>query len=281
MGTLALWIGFNAVLLFLLTLDLGVFHRRAHAVSVREAAMWSVIWVALSLAFNFWIFRTYGGEKALQFLTGYLIEKSLSVDNIFVFVLIFKAFRVEPRFQHRVLFWGILGALILRGAMIALGTVLIQRFEWVLYLFGAFLLFAGIRLLLHKNKEIHPESNPLIRWAKKLFPISQDYRGQKLWIREAGRRIATPLFLVLLVIEGADLAFAVDSIPAVFGVTRDPFIVFTSNVCAILGLRAFYFLLVGALPYFRYLDEGLSVILIFVGAKMLAAPWVAVSSGLA
>ncbi len=279
MGTVALWIGFNAAVLLVLALDLGVFNRRAHAISLREAAKWSVVWVALSLGFNYWIFHSYGSEKALQFLTGYVIEKSLSVDNIFVFVLVFKTFRIEPRFQHRVLFWGILGALVLRGAMIALGTVLISRFEWVLYLFGAFLLFAGIRLLLHKDREMQTEHNPLIRIAKRIFPVSQDYRGQKLWIREAGRLVVTPLFLVLLVIEGADLAFAIDSIPAVFGVTRDPFIVFTSNVCAILGLRAFYFLLLGALPYFRYLDEGLSVILLFVGAKMLAAPWVAVSSG--
>jgi tellurite resistance protein TerC len=281
MGTLALWIGFNAAVLLLLVLDLGVFHRRAHAISVREAAAWSVVWVVLSLSFNYWILHTYGGEKALQFLTGYVIEKSLSVDNIFVFVLVFKSFGVEPRFQHRVLFWGILGALVLRGAMIALGTVLIARFEWVLYLFGAFLLVAGVRLLLHRDKEMQTERNPLIRLARKIFPVSKDYRGQKLWIREAGRLVVTPLFLVLLVIEGADLAFAVDSIPAVFGVTRDPFIVFTSNVCAILGLRAFYFLLVGALPYFRYLDEGLSVILLFVGGKMLAAPWVTISSGMA
>jgi tellurite resistance protein TerC len=281
MGTLALWIGFNAVILLLLVLDLGVFHRRAHAISVREAAAWSVVWVVLSLSFNYWILHTYGGEKALQFLTGYVIEKSLSVDNIFVFVLVFKSFGVEPRFQHRVLFWGILGALILRGAMIALGTVLIARFEWILYVFGAFLLVAGVRLLLHRDKEMQTERNPLIRLARKVFPVSKDYRGQKLWIREAGRVVVTPLFMVLLVIEGADLAFAVDSIPAVFGVTRDPFIVFTSNVCAILGLRAFYFLLVGALPYFRYLDEGLSVILFFVGAKMLAAPWIVISSGFA
>jgi tellurite resistance protein TerC len=281
MGSLHLWVGFNAVVLLLLLLDLAVFHRRAHEVRLREAAAESVLWVALSLGFNLWILHSAGGEKGLQFLTGYLIEKSLSVDNIFVFVMVFKAFRVKPIYQHRVLFWGIFGALVLRGAMIGLGTALVSRFEWVLYLFGLFLVFAGARMLAHKNIEVHPDKNPVVRWARKLFPVKSGHEGQELWIREAGRVLVTPLLLVLLVIETADLVFALDSIPAVFGVTRDPFIVYTSNVCAILGLRAFYFLLAGALPYFRYLDEGLSVVLIFVGAKMLAAPWVKVNTALA
>jgi tellurite resistance protein TerC len=281
MGSLPLWIGFNAVVLLLLVLDLAVFNRRAHVVSLREAAAWSFFWVALSLGFNFWILRTAGSEKGLQFLAGYLIEKSLSVDNIFVFVLVFTSFRVKPIYQHRVLFWGIFGALILRGAMIGLGSALVNRFEWILYVFGLFLVFAGAKMLFHKNVDVAPDKYPVVRWAKRIFPVKGDYDGQKLWIREAGRVLVTPLFLVLLVIETADLVFAVDSIPAVFGVTRDPFIVYTSNVCAILGLRAFYFLLVGALPYFRYLDEGLSVVLVFVGAKMLATLWVKVNTALA
>lgn len=281
MGTPALWIGFNAGVLLLLLLDLGVFHRRASETSVRAAAGWSVFWVALSLGFNLWILHEYGGEKALQFFAGYLIEKSLSLDNIFIFLLIFKSFRVEPRYQHRVLFWGVLGALVLRGIMIALGAVLIRRFEWILYVLGAFLMVAAIRMFLHKDREPHPERNSLLRWVQKVFPVSSDYHGQSLFIREAGRLMATKLLLVLLVIEGVDVAFAVDSIPAVFGITRDPFIVFSSNVCAILGLRAFYFLLAGALPYFRYLDEGLSFVLMFVGAKMLAAHWIEIPTALA
>ncbi|HLW98305.1 MAG TPA: TerC family protein [Candidatus Acidoferrales bacterium] len=281
MGTPALWIAFNAGVLLLLFIDLGVFHRRASEISVRAAAGWSVFWVALSLAFNFWIFRAQGGERALQFLAGYLIEKSLSLDNIFVFILIFKSFRVEPRYQHRVLFWGVLGALVLRGLMIALGAALISRFEWILYVLGAFLMIAAVRMFFHKDKNPHPERSPLFRWVQKTFPVARDYNGQSLFIHEAGRLAATPLLIVLLVIEGVDVAFAADSIPAVFGITRDPFIVFSSNVCAILGLRAFYFLLAGALPYFRYLDEGLSIVLFFVGAKMLAAPWIQLPTALA
>ncbi len=281
MGTPALWIGFNAGVLLLLLLDLGVFHRRASETSVRAAAAWSVFWVALSLAFNLWIFHAHGGERALQFLAGYLIEKSLSLDNIFVFILIFKSFGVEPRYQHRVLFWGVLGALVLRGLMIALGAALINRFEWILYVLGAFLMIAAVRMFLHKEKAPHPERSRLFRWVQKSFPVARNYTGQSLFIHEASRLVVTPLLLVLLVIEGVDVAFAVDSIPAVFGITRDPFIVFSSNVCAILGLRAFYFLLAGALPYFRYLDEGLSIVLLFVGAKMLAASWIQLPTALA
>ncbi|HUK31155.1 MAG TPA: TerC/Alx family metal homeostasis membrane protein [Candidatus Acidoferrum sp.] len=278
MGSLALWVEFNAIVLFLLVLDLSVFHRRAHEVRLREAAAESFFWVALSLGFCFWIFRSVGSEQGLQFLTGYVIEKSLSVDNIFVFVLVFKAFQVKPQYQHRVLFWGVFGALIMRGAMIGLGTALVSRFEWVLYLFGLFLLFAGIRMLTHKDIEVAPDKNPVVRLARGLFPMTSGHDGPEIWIREAGRVVFTPLLLVLLVIETADLVFAADSIPAVIGVTRDPFIVYSSNICAILGLRAFYFLLVGALPYFRYLDEGLSVVLIFIAGKMLAAPWIKVTT---
>jgi tellurite resistance protein TerC len=281
MGTPALWIIFNAGVLLLLVLDLGVLHRNAHNVSMREAAGWSVFWVSLSIAFNLWILHAHGGEKALQFFTGYLIEQSLSVDNIFIFILVFRYFRVEPRYQHRVLFWGIVGALVLRGTMIGLGTALIRKFEWSLYILAAFLVVAAIRMMFRKDKEPHPERSRLLNWVRRIFPVSQGFHGQKLWIREAGKRMATPLFLVLLVIETTDFIFALDSIPAVFGVSRDPFIVYSSNICAILGLRAFYFLLAGVLPYFRYLDEGLSVVLLFVGVKMLAVHWVELPTALA
>ena len=281
MGTPALWITFNAGVLLLLVLDLGVLNRRAHEVSMREAAAWSVFWVSVSLAFNLWILHVHGGEKALQFFTGYIIEQSMSVDNIFIFILVFRSFGVERQYQHRVLFWGILGALLLRGTMIGLGTALIRKFEWTLYVLAAFLVVAAIRMLFRKKSEPHPERSRLLRWTQKIFPVSQDYHGQKLWIHEAGMRMATPLLLVLLVVEATDFVFALDSIPAVFGVSRDPFIVYSSNICAILGLRAFYFLLAGLLPAFRYLDEGLSVVLLFVGVKMLAAHWVEIPTAIA
>jgi tellurite resistance protein TerC len=281
MGTPALWIIFNAGVLLLLVLDLGVFNRRAHEVSIRQAALWSVFWVSVSIAFNLWILHAHGGEKALQFFTGYIIEQSMSVDNIFIFILVFRSFGVERRYQHRVLFWGIIGALVLRGTMIGLGAALIRKFEWALYVLAAFLVVAAIRMLFRKETEPHPERSRLLRWARKIFPVSQNYHGQKLWIREAGKRMATPLLLVLLVVEATDFVFALDSIPAVFGVSRDPFIVYSSNICAILGLRAFYFLLAGVLPAFRYLDEGLSVVLLFVGVKMLAAHWIEVPTAIA
>jgi tellurite resistance protein TerC len=281
MGTPALWIIFNAGVLLLLVLDLGVFNRRAHEVSIRQAALWSVFWVSVSIAFNLWILHAHGGEKALQFFTGYIIEQSMSVDNIFIFILVFRAFGVERRYQHRVLFWGIIGALVLRGTMIGLGTALIRKFEWALYVLAAFLVVAAIRMLFRKETEPHPERSRLLRWTRKIFPVSQNFHGQKLWIREAGELMATPLLLVLVVIEATDFVFALDSIPAVFGVSRDPFIVYSSNICAILGLRAFYFLLAGVLPAFRYLDEGLSVVLLFVGVKMLAAHWVEIPTAIA
>jgi tellurite resistance protein TerC len=281
MGTPALWIIFNAGVLLLLVLDLGVFNRRAHEVSIRQAALWSVFWVSVSIAFNLWILHAHGGEKALQFFTGYIIEQSMSVDNIFIFILVFRSFGVERRYQHRVLFWGIIGALVLRGTMIGLGAALIRKFEWALYVLAAFLVVAAIRMLFRKETEPHPERSRLLRWARKIFPVSQNCHGQKLWIREAGKRMATPLLLVLLVVEATDFVFALDSIPAVFGVSRDPFIVYSSNICAILGLRAFYFLLAGVLPAFRYLDEGLSVVLLFVGVKMLAAHWIEVPTAIA
>ncbi len=276
-----LWAGFILVVLVLLALDLGVFHREAHAVSAKEAAIWTVVWITLALLFNgviylFWSWMMPGsavsnGEASLEFLTGYLIEYSLSVDNIFVFVLIFSFFRVPAVYQHRVLFWGILGALVMRATLILVGTALIERFHWVLYLFGAFLVFTGIRMAFHKDEEIHPDDNPLIKLFRRLMPVTSDYEGHHFFIQRAGKRMATPLFLVLLLAESTDLIFALDSIPAIFAVTLDPFIVFTSNVCAILGLRSLYFLLAGAVDKFHYLKLGLATILTFVGVKMIVA----------
>jgi tellurite resistance protein TerC len=278
MGTWTLWAAFNAGVALLLLLDLGLFHRRAHTISIREAAVESAVWVALSVGFGFWIFFSHGRGPGLEFFAGYVIEKSLSLDNVFIFLLIFQFFRVDSRYQHRLLFWGVLGALVMRGAMIGVGTLLIQKFTWVLYLFGAFLVYAGFKLF-GAEHSVHPDKNPVTRWVRKFLPVSQSESGPRLFVREGGRWMATPLFLVVIVLETTDLVFAVDSIPAVFGVTRDPFIVYTSNVCAILGLRAFYFLLAGILPYFQYLDEGLAIVLMFIGAKMLAEPWVHISTG--
>src|SRR3990172_1691300 len=277
MGTPALWIGFNACVLLILAIDLGLFNRKAHAITLREAALWSAVWVTLSLGFNAWIFLAHGRQPGVEFLTAYLIEQSLSMDNIFVFLLIFRAFGIEPRFQHRVLFWGVLGAIVLRGTMIALGTVLIQRFEWVLYLFGVFLLYVGAHMLIRGHKDFHPERNPLLRWARKVFPMAERRDDEHFIVVEKGRWAITPLFLTLIVVESSDVVFAVDSIPAVFGITREPFLVYTSNICAILGLRSFYFLLAGALSMFSYLDDGVSAVLIFVGAKMLLEPWIHIS----
>jgi tellurite resistance protein TerC len=276
MGTPALWIGFNACVLALLALDLGILHRRARATSLREAAFWSAFWVALSLGFNLWILLAHGAAHAAEFFTGYLVEKSLSLDNIFVFLLVFRAFGIEPRFQHRVLFWGVMGALVMRGALIGIGAVLVSRFESILVAMGAFLVVAGVRMLFHEHHELHPEHNPLLRWARAVLPVAEGETGQRFFVRENGRLAMTTMFLALLVLETADLIFALDSVPAVFGITRDPFLVYTSNVCAILGLRAFYFLLAGALPYFRYINAGISAVLIFIGAKMVAEPWLPV-----
>jgi tellurite resistance protein TerC len=275
MGSPELWIGFNACVLALLALDLFVFQRRPHAISLREAAVWSTVWVVLSLGFDAWIFTAHGVVPATEFLTGYLFEKSLSIDNIFIFLLIFRAFGIEPRFQHRVLFWGVLGALVLRGFMIAVGSVLLQRFAWALYLFGVFILYVGLHLLVRGHADFHPERNPLLRWACRIFPVTEELREEHFFSVDNGRRSVTPLFLALLVLESSDALFAVDSVPAVFGITRDPFLVYSSNVCAILGLRALYFLLAGMLPLFRYLDAGVSAVLIFIGAKMLAEHWIA------
>src|ERR1700733_11759936 len=280
MGTPTLWFAFNACVLALLALDLGIFHRQARAVSLRGAAAWSAVWVALSLGFNLWILRTHGAAPALEFFTGYLIEKSLSLDNIFVFLLVFRAFDIQPRYQHRVLFWGVLGALVMRGVLIGIGTALVTRFSWILLALGAFLVVAGARMLFRGQPELHPQRSAVWRWAHAIFPVARGETGGRFFVRENGRRVVTTLFLALLVLESADVIFALDSVPAVFGITRDPFLVYTSNVCAILGLRAFYFLLAGALPFFRSLNAGISAVLIFVGGKMVAEPWLHLPTGI-
>jgi tellurite resistance protein TerC len=265
------WVAFNAFVLVLLALDLGVFHRTAHEVSVREAAAWSAFWISLALVFNGVLYLWQGSEVALQFLTGYLIEKSLSIDNIFVFVLIFGALGVPKMYQHRVLFWGIVSALVMRGAMIGLGAVLIQRFHWLLYVFGAFLIGTGIKMAFQKARKLDPEMSLVVRLARRVVPVSSGYDGQHFLTRINGRRAVTPLFLALLLVEVTDLIFAVDSIPAIFAVTTDPFLVYTSNVMAILGLRSLYFLLAGVVDRFHLLKLGLALVLVFVGTKMVVA----------
>ena len=280
MNTIWGWIGFNVVVLAILALDLGVLHKRSEKVTLKEAATWSAIWVALSLCFAFAVYRTMGEESGLEFLTGYLIEYALSVDNIFVFVLIFSYFSVPEKYQHRVLFWGIIGALVLRGIMIVAGSALVTRFAWSLYVFGAFLVFTGIRMALQKDGAAYnPERDPVLRLARRLLPVTPDYRGDSFFVREPDstgklRIAATPLFIVLLIVDTTDVVFATDSIPAIFAVTRDPFIVYTSNICAVLGLRALYFLLASVVDKFVYLKLGLSVVLIFIGAKMLLEPFI-------
>ncbi|HET9228193.1 MAG TPA: TerC family protein [Thermoanaerobaculia bacterium] len=264
-----LWVGFNAFILAMLALDLGVFHRKSHEISVKEATVWSAVWIALAMVFNAGIFWLRGTEQGIQFFTGYLIEKSLSVDNIFVMALIFSYFAVPKLYQHRVLFWGILGALVMRAFFIVAGAALLARFHWIIYIFGAFLIFTGIRMAMQRAEEIHPEHNPVLNLVRRLIPVTNEYREGHFFVRHAGKLMATPLFLVLVLVETTDLIFAVDSIPAIFAVTRDPFLVYTSNIFAILGLRSLYFVLAGVMDKFVYLKLGLSAILVFVGGKML------------
>lgn len=266
-----LWVGFNIFVLAMLALDLGIFHRRAHIVGIKEALIWSAIWIILALLFNLGIYFWRGPETALEFLTGYLIEKSLSVDNLFVFLMIFSYFNVDSLYQHKVLFWGILGALITRAIFIATGITLIQNFHWVIYVFGAFLILTGIRMAIRKEKEIHPERNPLLKLFRRFMPVTEEYEGEKFFLKRGGRYFATPLFIVLLIVETTDIIFAADSIPAILAITLDPFIVYTSNVFAILGLRALYFALAGMMRLFHHLHYGLSAVLIFVGTKMILA----------
>jgi TerC family integral membrane protein len=265
------WVLFTVFILGMLALDLGVFHRDAHVVTKKEATIWSIIWILLALIFNAGIYHFSGPERALEFLTGYLIEYSLSVDNIFVFILIFSYFAVPESYRHRVLFWGILGALIMRGVFIIVGAALLHRFHWIIYLFGAFLVFTGIKMLVKEETTVHPEDNAIIKLLRRLMPITENYEGQRFFVFREGKRFATPLLVVLLTVESTDLIFAVDSVPAIFAVTKDPFIVYTSNVFAILGLRALYFLLAGVMDLFCYLRYGLGLILSFVGIKMMLA----------
>jgi len=271
LGNIWLWIGFNVFVLAMLALDLGVFHRKAHTVSITEASIWSIVWITLALTFNAGLYFFSGPESALQFFTGYLIEKSLSVDNIFVFVLLFTYFAVPAAYQHRVLFWGILGALLMRGIMIVLGAVLLDMFHWIIYLFGAFLIVTGVRMAFHQEAEVHPERNPLLKLVRLIFPVTHDYEHDRFVVRRAGQVLVTPLLLVLLVVETTDVIFALDSIPAIFAVTQNPFLVYTSNVFAILGLRSLYFVFANAMGRFSYLKLGLAVVLSFVGVKMVLA----------
>jgi tellurite resistance protein TerC len=273
MGTPFLWVAFNVFVLGAIALDLGVFSRRLHKIELREAAFSSLLWIALSVLFGASLLYYSGRQPALEFFTGYLVEKALSIDNLFLFLVIFRTFAIDARFQHRMLEWGILGALVMRGVMIAAGTELIERFSWIMYVFGAFLLYAGTHMLLAKKEEVHPENNAIFRFASRHLRVTREYHGEHFFVRNMGKLYATPLFLVLLVVEITDVTLAIDSIPAVFGITRDPFIVYTSNVLAILGLRAMYFLLAGVLNRLRYLTVGLSCVLFFIGGKMIAEPW--------
>lgn len=270
-GTPVLWVGFTVFVLGMLALDLGVFHRDAHQLPVREALGWTAVWISLALLFNLGVYFWFGSERALEFLTGYVIEKALSVDNIFVFLVIFSAYSVPPKFQHLALFWGVLGALVMRAMFVVLGAALLHRFYWVAYLFGAFLVFTGVKLLMQRGGEADPRKNPVYRLFRRLIPSTDDYGAGGFTVVDAGRRYATPLLTVIVAIEATDIVFAVDSIPAIFAVTTDPFIVYTSNVFAMLGLRALYFALAGMMEKFHYLKVGLSLVLAAVGAKMLLA----------
>lgn len=269
-GTPSLWLGFTIFVFVMLALDLGVFHRKSHTISIREALSWTGVWVSLALVFDAGIYHYFGAKPALEFVTGFVIEKALSVDNLFVFLLVFDYFRVPRELQHGVLFWGILGALVMRAIFIGLGAVLLAKFHFVFYLFGAFLVYAGIKSLFTKDKHADPENNPVLRLFRRFVRSVPDYRGNRISIVEGGKRYATPLLMVLVVIEATDIVFAIDSIPAIFAVSRDPFIVYTSNIFAILGLRSLYFALAGMLAHFAYLKIGVGLVLAFVGTKMLA-----------
>ena len=268
------WVGFHAFVFMMLALDLGVFNRRVHAPTMREAGIWSAVWITLALIFNGLIFQAEGTQKGLEWFTGYVLEKSLSVDNLFVFVLVFRSFQVELRHQHRVLFWGVLGALLMRAAMILAGTALLNRFEWMMYVFGGFLIYTGVKMLLVEEVEADPTQNVLVRNFRRLLPFDETGGHEHFTVLRAGRRLATPMLLVLLTIEVTDLVFAVDSIPAVLAVSRDPFVVYTSNIFAIQGLRSLYFLLAKMIDRFHRLKTGLAVVLAFVGVKMCIAEWI-------
>ena len=274
------WVAFTIFVLAMLAVDLLVFNRRAHKPSMKEAVGWSIVWITMSLLFCGGMALWVGETPALEFLAGYLIEKSLSVDNLFVFLLLFRYFRVAPEDQHRVLFWGVLGAIITRAAFILTGAALLEAFDFMFYIFGAFLVYTAAKMVVHDEEEVHPERNAVLRLMRRFVPMSMKYDGHRFFVRDAGRLLATPMLGVLVAVETTDVVFAVDSIPAVFGVTRDPFIVFTSNIFAILGLRALYFVLMGALSTLRYLKQGLALVLAFVGVKMLVSDWWHPSIGL-
>lgn len=263
------WIGFLVFVFLMLAIDLGIFHRHSHEVKIKEALIWSAVWISLALIFNYGIYHFLGKQKGIEFLTGYIIEKSLSVDNLFVFIMIFSYFNVDPKYQHRVLFWGIIGALIMRAIFIFAGVALIEKFHWIIYVFGGFLIFTGVKMLFHKDEKLDPDKNPLVRLFKKFFPVTEKMHGESFFVRISGKLFATPLFIVLLMVEFTDLIFAVDSIPAIMAITHDTFIIFTSNVFAILGLRALYFALAGITKFFYYIKYGLSAVLVFVGIKMV------------
>ncbi len=265
------WIGFHLFIFFMLALDLGVFHKQTHKVPVKEAVIWSAVWITLAILFNLFIYFEFGKIRAFEFLTGYVIEYSLSVDNIFVFILIFSYFSVKGQYQHKILFWGILGALIMRAVFIVAGVAMINRFHWIIIIFGGFLVFTGMKMLFQKETEVDPEKNFVVRFFRKFLPVSESLHGDKLFIRQNHKLYATPLFLVLLIIESSDLIFAMDSIPAVLAISKSTFIVYTSNIFAILGLRSLYFAIAGIMGYFRYLKVGLAFVLTFVGMKMLLA----------
>lgn len=278
-GTPLLWGGFGLFVLAMLALDLGVFHRHAHEVRTREALGWSIVWIALALLFTLGVWRWFGAERGLEFLTGYLIEKALSVDNLFVFLVVFSYFAVPPAYQHRVLIWGIAGAIIFRMAFILAGAALLQAFHWIIYVFGGLLIVTGVKMLRSREQSVHPERNPVIQGLRRIVPLAPEYHGHRFFTRANGRLLATPLLLTLATVEATDIIFAVDSIPAIFAVTRDPFIVFTSNIFAILGLRAMYFLLAGVIGRFRYLHVGLGLVLVFVGIKMAGSEFFEVPIG--
>lgn len=268
-ATIYVWIGFIAFVLLMLALDLGIFHRKSHEVKIKEALIWSAVWISIALLFNYGIYVYMGEVKAMEFLTGYVIEKSLSIDNLFVFIMIFSYFNVDKKYQHKVLFWGIIGALIMRSIFIFAGVALINKFHWIIYIFGAFLIFTGVKMLFQKDEKMDPNKNPLVKLFKRFYPVTDTMHGDRFFVKINAKTFATPLFVVLLLVEFTDLIFAVDSIPAIMAITSDPFIIFTSNVFAILGLRALYFALAGITQYFHYIKYGLSAILVFVGVKMV------------
>ena len=276
-----LWVGFGIFVVVMMVLDLGVFHRTAHVIRIKEALIWCTVWITLALLFNLGIYFWKGPVKALEFLTAYLIEEALSVDNLFVFLLIFSYFRVERLYQHRVLFWGILGAIVMRAIFIGMGVALITKFHWIIYLFGALLIYTGINMAVQRDREIHPEKNPLLKLFRRWMPVTENYEGGKFFVKRRGKVMATPLFVVLLLVETTDLVFAVDSIPAVLAISQDPLIVYTSNVFAIMGLRSIFFALAGIIQLFQYLQYGLSVILVFVGLKMVVSDFYKIPVGIA